>query len=281
MKQSFPIFHPILAAAAVFLPLAGIALADPTVVVLQNGRSVPVSAVSMRGDALVLTTDVPGFNKGQTIPLSSTDHIYGDKPAEVNSGIALLLSGNAADAIKVLEPIVASERVTAKIPGNFWLEPARAILVAYAMNRDKDESEKIGKEISDAAPGGGSDPFVMLGKALLLPPSATVAERETAFRDLTVPENHSPVCAYASFYLGNVLREAKRDEDALEAYLMVPCLFPAGGIILNAAAELNAADFLLTETRRDEAVALLKSAVRDAVGTSLAADARKRLDSAK
>lgn len=278
--HSFP--RAVLLAGAALLPLFPIAAAaDPSVVVLQNGRSVPVSALSIKGDSLVVKTAAGGFAAGQTIPLATADHVYGDKPAAINSGIAALLSGNAAEAIQLLEPVVAAESVTATIPGNFWIEAARATLVAYAVNRDTDKCDKIGKEISATTPSGASDPFVNLGKALLLPPSAKIEDREAALRDLTIPALHSPICAYASFYLGNLLRDKKSAPQALEAYLMVPCLFPAGGIILNSAAELNAAEFLNTMGRREEAVALLKASVRDGKGTSLATEANKRLESSK
>jgi tetratricopeptide (TPR) repeat protein len=282
--MKFPHFLPraVLVAGAALMPLFPTAAgADPAVVVLQNGRSVPVSALSVKGDSLVVTTAAAGFTAGQAIPLSTADHVYGDKPAKINAGIAALLSGNPGEALKLLEPIVDSERVTASIPGNFWMEAAKATLVAYAVNRDADKCEKLGKEISAASPSGASDPFVALGKALLLPPSAKIADRETALRDLTIADLHSPICAYASFYLGNLLRDAKRAPEALEAYLMVPCLFPAGGIILNAAAELNASEFLNALGRREEAVKLLKASVRDGKGTSLATEANKRLESAQ
>ena len=90
------------------------------------------------------------------------------------------------------------------------------------------------------------------------------------------------MCAYASFFRGNLLKKEKRNPEALEAYLFVPCLFPTGGLVLNAAAEIQAADFLTAQGgRREEATALLHSAVRDGVGTLLVKEADKRLESLK
>jgi hypothetical protein len=67
----------------------------------------------------------------------------------------------------------------------------------------------------------------------------------------------------------------------LEAYLTVPTLFPAGGMVLNGAAESKAAEILVALGRREEAIALLTSAIRETVGTLVAADAAKRLETLK
>lgn len=281
----------LLACAAATLPLSWASAAEPIRIVFQNGRSVPISSVALQGDKLTITAAAEGFNPGQAFPLASADHVFGDKPAELNPGIALLLMGKPGDALKLLEPLVASQRITAKIPGNFWLDAARAALVAYATSGNAAKCAEIGKEISDATPAQGIDPFVSLGKALLLPASTSAADREVALRDLTTDNLPADVCAYASFHRGNLLAGLKRDSDpvkaaqqnadALEAYLMVPCLYPSGGMILNSIAELKAAEFLVTLGRREEAVALLESSAREAAGTLAAVEAAKRLESLK
>lgn len=256
-------------------------LADPPRLVLQNGRSIPMTAVALQGNQFVVIAPADGFSEGQVISLDSADHIFGDKPPETNRGIALLLTGKASDAIKILEPVVAANKITAKIPGNFWMEAARALVVAYAVNADTAKCTELGKEISEATPAQGIDPFVALGKALMLPISTKASEREQALRDLTTDSLPADVCAYASFYLANLLRETKRGPAAMEAYLSVTGLYPAGGMIINAAAEINAAELLAELGRREEAVAILKSAVRDSGGTLIAVEANKRLESLK
>ena len=218
---------------------------------------------------------------GQTFPLVSADHIYGDKPVAVNRGIALLLLGKPVEAIALLEPVLASEKITAKIPGNFWMEAAQATLVAHALNNDAAKCTAIGKEISDATPEKGNDPFVSLGTALLLPMTTKSAERESALKDLTTADQPTVVAAYASFFLGKALNEDKKEKQALESYLAVPCLYPSGGMILTAAAELNAAEYLAALGRREEALALVRSCVRGSVDTMFATEANKRLESLK
>ena len=263
------------------LPLQA-AFAEPLQLVLQNGRSIPVSALSLEGDKLVLKTAVEGFTAGQCMPLRMADHVYGEKPAETNQAIALILSGNPKEAQTLLTRVVEEHRITAKIPGNFWLEAARALLVACAINNDSADATSIGKEISDATPAQGIDPFVSLGKALLMPVLTTSSEdRAIALSNLTTDNLPADLRAYASFFRGNILKKEKKNAEALEAYLAVTCLHPSGGLILNAAAELQAADMLLELKRRQEALALVQSALRVTTGTVFADEAKKRFTSLK
>ncbi len=256
--------------------------AEPLRIVLNNGRAIPLSAVTLQGNGLTLTGPLEGYTVGQIFPLESVDHISGDKPTEIGLAIALLLSDKPTNALKLLEPIVESQRVSAKISGNFWLEAARASLVAYALMENSAKCSQIGKEIAEATPQAGNEPFEALGKALLLPSTTSSADRETAFSDLTL--NHLPadVCGYAAYFRGNSLKVTKKNAAALESYLMVPCLFPTGNTILNAAAELKASEILAAlPDRREEAVALLHSCSDYAPGSVLAVEANKRLESLK
>jgi len=192
--------------------------AESARVVFPNGKSIPLASLTLQGDKLVVQTETEGFKTGQTFPLQSADHVYGEKPAAVNQAVALLLTGRPKEAQKLLEPVVAEHRITAKIPGNFWLEPARALLVAHAANGDAKECTEIGKEISEATPAQGTDPFVTLGKALLLPATVKLAEREAALRDLTTNSFPADVSAYAAYFRGNLFKKEKRNAEALEAY---------------------------------------------------------------
>jgi tetratricopeptide (TPR) repeat protein len=263
------------------LPFHG-AFAEPLQLILQNGRSIPVSALSLEGDKFVVKTAVEGFNAGQALPLAAADHIYGEKPAEINQAIALVLTGKPKEAQALLKPVIEEHRITAKIPGNFWLSAARAYLVACAVNLDAVDATSIGKEISDATPAQGIDPFVSLGKALLMPVLTTSSEdRAIALSSLITSSMPAELCAYASYFRGNILKKDKKNAEALEAYLVVPCLYPSGGLILNAAAEVQAADLLNDPKRREEAVALLESALRVCKGTVLEQEAGKRLTSIK
>lgn len=281
----------LLACAAVTLPVTMVGAAEPIRIVFQNGRAVDIAAVALQGDKLVITKPADGFNPGQSFGMETADHVFGDKPATLNPAIALLLMGKPAEALKLLEPILAANQATARIPGNFWQEAARAALVAYANVGGSTQSTELGKEISDATPVQGNDPFVALGKALQIPSSTKLEERLVAFSDLTTDNLPADVCAYASFYRANLLKNAKRSPDAavaakqeqetLEAFLAVPCLYPSGGMVLKGVAELEAAAILSTLGRREEAIALLNSSIRHTAGTLVAAEANKRLESLK
>lgn len=263
------------------LPLHG-ASADPVRVVFQNGNSIPASALALEGDKFVVKTAAEEYAPGQSFPMTMVDHIYGDKPAEINQAIALILTGRSKEAQTLLLPVIEQHRITAKIPGNFWLDAARALLVAYASNGEGADTTAIGKEIADTTPAQGIEPFASLGKALLLPTLTTSAEdRAIALSNLCADNLPADLCAYASFFRGNILKKDRKNAEALEAYLAVPCLYPSGGLILNAAAELQAADLLVPLKRPKEALALVESALRVTTGTVLADEANKRFTSLK
>lgn len=261
--------------------ISATALADGPQVVFRNGQMVPLAAVTLQGNNLVISGEAEGFTAGQSFPMETADHIYGERPAAVSQGIALMLSGKPDEAIKLIEPVLAVHRPSAKIPGNFWVEAARAALVAYALDGKNPKAEAIGRDITEATPAQGSDPFVLLGKALGLPPSAKPDERIAALKDLTTDDQPAAVAAYATFFIAKAYKDSSRNNEALESFLTVTGVYPTGSIYLNAAAELNAADILSGLTRREEAVALVNSAARNAPGTVLADEAKRRLDSLK
>jgi len=255
--------------------------AEPVQLVFQNGRSIPISAVDIAQDKVLIKSAAEGFSPGQSFPLQAVDHIFGDRPPEMNQAIALILFEKQSEAIPLLESLVATHRVSAKIPGNFWLESARALLVSYALTGDSARCTQLGKDISDATPAQGSDPFVSLGKALLMPESTGLEERDISLKDLTTDEMPADVAAYASFFRAKLLKQQKKTPEALHSLLAVPGLHSSGGLILNAAAEILAADMLAALNRRDEAGLLIQSAQRVTQGTILTDEANKRLESLK
>ncbi len=257
------------------------AMADGPQVVFRNGQMVPLAAITIQGDNLVISGEAEGFTAGQAFPMASADHIYGERPAAVSQGIALMLSGKPDEAIKLIEPVLALHRPSAKIPGNFWVEAARAALIAYALDGKDPKAEAIGRDITEATPAQGVDPFVLLGKTLSLPPSTKPDEKIAALKDLTNDDQPAAVAAYATFFIAKAHKDSNRNAEALETFLTVTGVYPTGGIVLNAAAELNAADILSGLTRREEALALVNSASRNAPGTVLADEAKRRLDSLK
>ncbi|MBK1881843.1 hypothetical protein JIN85_05425 [Luteolibacter pohnpeiensis] len=280
-KPSFLPWSPLLALALTFSPVlhAQDQQATPLQIAFVGSRTLPFDAVTVKDDKITVKKAMNGFTQGQTFPLSLASHIQGQKPIEINQGIALLLMNKPSDALKVLEPILDEHKVTAKIPGNFWLETARAALVANALSGFKAKAEDLGKQISDATPESGTDPMVALGKALLITAATPLDERLALLATEASDESPADVSAYSSFFRANLLKSAKRDDEALEAYLAVSTLYPTGGMIINAAAEMNASKILASRNRREEAIALLISAKREGQGTAIADEAEKRLKS--
>jgi len=259
---------------------------DPVRIVFKTGPSIPASAVTLvtdkeNGDKFVVKTDADPYKVGQEIPFARADHIYGVKPAAINQAIVTMLMGKPKDAQKMLEPIVNDQRITAKIPGNFWLEAARTMLVAYSLYGQSKDALDLGKEISAATGVQGIEPYVPLGKALMMPLTVKFDDREVALRDLMSDVLPADVCAFATFFRGDLHKKEKHSAEALEAYLNVPCLYPSGGLAVMAVAEMQAAELLGALNRREEAITLCRSAVRDAVGTTLVQDANKRIESLK
>ena len=272
----------LLTLATAALVATAAAQGNPPKVVFRNGSSIAASSLALEGANLVVVSASDGFNAGQSFALQSADHVFGDKPAEIGQGVALLLRGDARKARELLAPVVQSQRPTATIPGNYWLEAARALLVAHALTGDDRKSTELAREIAEATPEQGIDSFASLGKALLLPPLTTKFEdRARALRDLTTDNLPADVRAYASYFLGDLCVKESKGKGALEAFLAVPCEQPTGGLILNAAAELRAAELLAATGLREEAVALATSAQRVSVGTVLSEEAAKRLQRLK
>ena len=253
-------------------------------IVLQNGRSLPISAVVLKGDKFEIKSEVIGINDftvGKLIDFDKVDHVFGPKPPGINQGIALILTGKPAEGRKLLLPILAEHKDTAKLPGNYWLEAARAALVANALEGSAPSCATLGKEISDATPAAGPDPFVALGKALLLHTTVKLAEREAALRAQVTDNQPADVCAYASIFLGNLLQSDKRNDAALEAYLAVPCLYPSGGLVMTGVAQFKAAEVLTSQGFRKEAMPLILSAMRNTKDTPAKDLLAKLLESIK
>jgi len=271
--------------AGISLLISSLSHADDLRVVFEGAgvaRSTPVTNLTPQGTSFVIKTTADGFTANQVIPKAAAAYVQGEKPALVNEAIALILMEKPLDALKLLEPFVEQQRPSAGLVGNQWEDAARAAVVAYALTGNSDKSNALGKEISDSTPEQGNDPIMSLSRILLLPFSTPLEDRLNALASLVSENSAAEVSAYASFFRGLRLQKAKRNPEALEAYLVIPCAYPTGGRVLNGIAEMNAAEILAPEAaRREEAVALLTSAVSDAQATSAGAEAEKRLKSLK
>ena len=250
-------------------------------IVFSNGRGIAVDALAVEGGKFVLKKDSDGVAAGQSFALNSASHVSGEKPAAINQAIALVLEEKPKEALALLEPILASQKASATVPGNYWVEAARAALYANSLYNEPAKAETLGKEISDATPQQGNDPSIRLGKAMALGKGVKSTDRIGAFGDLVSEDLPAEISAVASFCRAKLLQQYERPDEAFQAYLTVGCLYPTGGIIVTSASELRAAQILSGKNRREEAVALLTSAERGAKGTSIGDEAAKLLESMK
>jgi tetratricopeptide (TPR) repeat protein len=258
------------------------AQAEGSRLVLTNGRSLPLANVAFEGGKFVVKKAGDSFAAGNSFPLAAASHVSGEKPAAINKGTAFILLEEPAKALELLEPVVASHRATAQVPGNYWLEAARATVLAYSLYNEPAKAEALGKEISDATPEAGADSVVKLGEALAMPLTVKYDDRLKALTDLISASNPVETSAFASYFRAKLLKKVDRNDEALESYLAVGCLYPAGGLVLTSAAEMNAADLIkMKPDRRDEALSLLTSAARGSKGTALGVAASKALDGLK
>lgn len=261
----------------------------PVQFVLLNNQSIPVTAVSMQNGSLVVRNESPGFLVGDVIALDRISHVFGEKPPAINQGTALVLLGMPNEAIELLKPVVAAQRSTAKFSGNHWIEAARALTMAYALKGSRTECLDLAKEISDATPEPGPDPFTELGKALMIPDKTATDEKATALAEMTADIYPAETRAFASYFRGLAFEASGKHQDALGAFLSVSCLYPSGNMVANAASQLKSADLLIASPRqgeavpmmRKEALAMIKAAEPNAANTVLAKEVTKRLDSLK
>jgi hypothetical protein len=248
--------------------------------VLRTGRSIPLSAVASQGDNFVVRSPAAGFTEGAVIPGDTVSHVSGEKPMALSIGTAQLLMGRSSEAIKTLESSVNSLRPTARISGNYWIHAARVLALAYALERETAKIDPLVKEISDATSAQGHDPIDRLTKALSISIASGIDARVSALNDLISETNPVEISAFASYFKGRLLEENKRIDEALKSYLTVGCLYPSGNVLATSAAELHTGILLSArEDRRDEAVAILKSALAGSAGTAIGEEAAKRIES--
>lgn len=250
-------------------------------IMFSNGRGVSVDALAIEGGKFVVKKDSDGALAGQSFTLTQATHVSGEKPAAINQAIAFVLTDKPKEALALLEPLLTSQKVSAAVPGNYWVEAARTALYANSLYNEPAKAEALGKEISDATPAQGNDPSIRLGKAMAVPKTAKAIDRIGAFSDLIGEELPADISAVASYFRGKLQQVYDKPNEAFESYLSVGCIYPTGGIIVTSAAELNASEILNTRNRREEAVALLTSAQRGAKGTAIGDEATKRLESLK
>lgn len=275
-----PISQLVLRGSAILaLALSAFAVAQDEISVVFTvsgvSKSVPIEKLTLAAGKFNVKD--PGDKYPPVLNENWASHVSGSEPPQISEAVGLLLMNKPSDAIALLDPVMEKHAVTAKIPGNYWIRAARAALVAHSINRATSKCEEIGKAISDATPVAGDDPSVALSRAMLTPLSVKIDDRIAALESLANDASPAEVSAYASFFRGNLLKTARKNDLALDSYLWIPARFPTCGRVIVAAAELNAGELLATLGRRDEAILCMEDAVREGKGTAIGAEAEKRI----
>lgn len=327
--------------------------AVPLRIVFQQGVAIPIDALELQGEELVTTREVSGTPAGTRIPLGDGIYVTGAKPAGTTNGLALLLENKPAEALAQLGPVLNSHLVTARTPGNFWVDTARIAAVAYSMNGDASGLQQVADILESTQ--GAADPMIAVAEELSKESIFTAEAKVERLLEKVNDANPTIVNALIYYFVGELRRsqlqagaagdtgaapaeateaaeaaepeaaaeepagdasadavataapdaaadpEATDEEEAaaaeaasaaeakaealsqtLEAYLTVPNAYPSGDLLINAAAEYQAAGLLLDDPDRlAEAQALLRSSMRGAAGSPLAELVKPRLDSVK
>lgn len=243
-------------------------------------RSVPVSALRAEGGNFVLTQAVDNLAANTQIPATSVLRVSGGEPEEITKATALMLTGAPGAAIKLLDPLLQSQRATATVPGNFWVNAARMKIVAAAMEGDAKTVDSTSTDLVNTSKLT-TDPTPSLGQIILESRLGKLEERLQRFDDF-VNENRPPrINGLAQYLRADILAGFKRDKEALDGFLTVPALNPTASAVVVAACEFRAAQLLTKMGRKAEAIASYEAIVGSVPGTALAEKSSEILKSLK
>jgi len=193
---------------------------------LKNGQAVPASSFVRKDDLLMVDTTTASGAKGQVgYPISDVEALDLPNPPEVVRAGDLIAKGHAAQALTVLEPVVAFQQTVRDIPGNLWAKAALAkSRVLIALNRAA-EAEPILKDIAGASTDPEIQTATKLQLALLEPPK----DPATAIASYDAVINQSSDAAtltQAWMAKGDLYFAQHEFDDALMAYLNVTVFYP-------------------------------------------------------
>lgn len=246
---------------------------------LVGGRSLPLESVTYSKGVFTVTKADAGLNAGQTFDAKLAESISGDAPPALAKAEALLFLDDARGAIKLLEPILTSQKASAPVAGNFWVEAAHIAAVAYAVSGDAAKAKAVVSDIKDLVPGYSGTTLGSLVDTL----GSTKRDTKAQTLGSIAKDEGAPLAsALATYFLGQELKLAKKNREAIEAYLTVSSIFSDVSRTLNAASEFRAAELIsMTSKGRDEGVKLFQAAAQDGPNTAIAEAAQKRLASAQ
>lgn len=231
---------------ALFVAITAPTLSAQDTIVLKNGQRRDAQVTGIDGDKVK-------FKAGpveSSLPLDQVESVAMQPPKEFQQALASWQSGDAAAALKTLEPLVLKFR---KLPAP-WAQQASALLGEVLIAKgDLPAAEKAFEEFQKAYPDATS--LADLGIARLSIERGDFAEAdakarpvaETAKQTLLADSQKSAEFGQALYIMGAVEENAGNLPDALENYLLVTTTFYA--------------DAATAQKAREKADALLKKNV--------------------
>ena len=257
---------------------ASSALALDGTVFLTNGLQVPLDNVKVNGADLEMTKEAAGLIVGQKIPGGFIDVINIPRPAAFTQAMAKILDGAPAEAPGIVEPIRAQYEPFIGFRGNIWHEAMRIKLIAFGAAGDKGALDTTISLVMRQKPGLDETATIELAHAL----AETAKKSEERLNQLKafMGDNRTPTTnAIAQYFIAETLAASKKDDEALEGYLRVPCMNPVCDPVVLAASQIRAALRLqrLGPDHKKEAAQLFRWGVRAVTGTSFGQTAESSL----
>ena len=266
---------------------------DGQILILKGGIVLPLDAVQIAEGRVTVAKDIPGFTTSQSFPAETVDRVAGAEPAAFRQAVAELLLGTPEHAIALVKPILEQQRPTAAMPGNFWVEAMRLNILAHALANRTSKLDELAKDLSQTAKKEASGDATAELAQLIIAPGANKGEaRAKSFRSFVNELRPAELNGIALYFAADALGKARKDDDALDAFISVQSLYPTAGPSVVAACEYRSAELILKLNRnpeqpetktssKSEALAGFQSAAEYGAGTAIAKLAEEKVKSLK
>lgn len=194
-----------------------------------DGRSVKLdSTVRITRDSVRLPLEIDGVGSGEvTLPISALARVDWPRPAELDEAETELAAGRPAEALRKINPVVATHQPLAEVAGSWWGQAilARTAILAH-LDRELDVMVDI-ESLRQSRANAGLVPAARIAAAAAWAETGKFTRASAVLEG--VDRTTLPEADLARLYLVDArsLRSQGRHEDALLAALRVPVLLPA------------------------------------------------------
>jgi tetratricopeptide (TPR) repeat protein len=208
-------------------------------IILKDGSTVVTKGVRRLGETIMATVELPAPAPGQPAPVGELGYaipqiakIDFPKPGALDAAVTLINSGNPAEALRQIQPVLAYYNSFADAPGSWW---AQATLIEeqalIRLGRGAD-AENVAQQMARAA----TDPDSVRAANVYL--AAAMARRgdhakalevyDAVLRDATRPQT----LAVAAVNKGESHLAREEWEPALLSLLEVPVFYPEEQVLM-------------------------------------------------